>query len=294
MVGWKLFSRLLLGRGAYDNPLYVHEARYSPFWYEVVRRVLLASGFRAVLLAAGAIGYVLAVLYVNNLLFFLVPLLLGLALSTGLTIGPLVAKERVNQRWELLLTTPGGVENVLLGKVGGALWWLRRLLLVVTAAMLLAAGAVGVLSLIFIPAGPIRTGELPVVVLCGVLVVLPLASGMLFLIDRLHQYLLMIAAAVAAGTPAGTVRGALSNASGAILLVWVLEIVVAGSLLALQTGGVVGSGNTLLTLITLGPIASYILELDLTHAILYALITLAARELLITLVWRWSVRRARR
>ena len=220
--------------------------------------------------------------------------LLLLAFITSAALGPIVVEERTKRRWDVLLATPVGVESVLLGKVGGALWWIRYLIIGMGALLALLAAGIGFISLVLIPTGLTTLEDLPIFFLCGAALALPIASAIVFVIDRIQQYLLMVVAALTASASATSMRAAFATSAAAVLFVWVAEFTLAGILLALQVGATKLSDITyMLALAVLGPMVGYIIDMDLIHAVLYAAGTLLLREILIDTLWRWSLRKAR-
>lgn len=293
MQSWKLFSRSNIARDAIDNPVYLREATCVPIWYDAAQRIARFPSLRSGVAAAGGLACILGTLYANNLLFLLVPPLALLLAATGLTLGPIIARERVSQNWPLLLVIPDGIEEVLLNKAAGALAWIRQPLLAMTVLLGGVAIGVGLTSLKLIPTGRGLTPDWPQTALCAALLILPTATAVLFIIDRAQQYVLMIAAALAASTTPASVPLAIFWASTAVLGAWLLEVVTTGLVLLAQPGGVdFTQSTTLLTLLTLGPLPSYILALDAGSVALYSGMTLVVRELLIGFLWRLAVRRA--
>ena len=294
MQSWKLFSRINIARNAIDSPVYLREANCVPVWYDVAQRVGRFPSLRSGVAAGSGLACILGMLYVNNLLFLLIPPLAVLLVSTGLSLGAIVARERVSQNWPLMLVIPDGVEEVLLNKAAGALTWMRHLLLAMT--ILLGSVSIGVAlsSLKLIPTGRGLTPDWPQAALCGAILILPTAAAILFIIDRAQQYVLMIAAALAASTSTASVPVAILGATTAVMGTWLLDVVTTGIVLLLQPGGVDFTSSTrFLTLTTLGPLPSYIMALDAGKVVLYCGLTLVVRELLIGLLWRLAVRRAR-
>lgn len=289
---WKLFVHILLGWDAYDNPVYLREAEHRPVWRRPARWTALSAAARQAALISLALGWIVVVLYFNNLLLLLVPPLLYLAFATAFTLAPIVVQERLSHSWETLLSTPYSVDSILLSKVAGALTWMRPLRLIMGTALIVVTGGVALLSLVLIPASALRGGlELLV---CGLLLLVPIGGGALFLADRIQQYMLMVAAALAAGAASRTLRNAFPAATGAVLLVWLGEALAGAAAVSVYAGRPVPLDPArLLALVTLGPSVLYIAELDLAGAALMGLGTLLLREALIAALWRWSVRLAR-
>jgi hypothetical protein len=294
MYSWKLFKYVIVAWNAEENPVFLREIQHYPVWYGFAQRIALWASVRAGIVMLGFLMWVIIVLYFNNLLFFLVPPLLFFISATGFTLAPIVAQERVQKSWEPLLTIPPTLDLILLGKVGGALWWTRRLMLMMGVIMLTLSIGAGFVSLILIPTGFVRNSDWGEFFLCGGIIVFPIVGSAIFLIDRIQQYLLLVTVVLVGVTATASIRRALSMASAAVLLVWLVEVVVTGVLMALQPGHqALLDGGRILSYATLGPVISYIMELSLSQAVLYIAGTLCVREFLIRCAWRWSVRQAR-
>jgi len=289
MSSWKLFVHALVFWDAFENPVFLRDINRQPIWYGLARRFAAFPALTLGLVGALSLGWAVMSLYLGTLWIWLL-----LVAMTSAALGPTVVEERAKGRWEVLLATPDGVESVLLGKVGGALWWIRYLIIALGALLALLAAGIGFVSLVLIPTGLTTLEDLPIFFLCGAAVTLPVASAILFVIDRTQQYLLMVVAATTASASSGSMRAAFATSAAAVLLVWVAEFTLAGILLALQAGATRLSDATyMLALAVLGPMVGYIIDMDLAHAVLYTVGTLALREILIDTLWRWSLRRAR-
>jgi len=294
MSSWKLFVHALVFWDAFENPVFLRDINRQPIWYGLARRFAAFPALTLGLVGALSLGWAVMSLYLGTLWIWLLLALLLLVAMTSAALGPTVVEERAKGRWEVLLATPDGVESVLLGKVGGALWWIRYLIIALGALLALLAAGIGFVSLVLIPTGLTTLEDLPIFFLCGAAVTLPVASAILFVIDRTQQYLLMVVAATTASASSGSMRAAFATSAAAVLLVWVAEFTLAGILLALQAGATRLSDATyMLALAVLGPMVGYIIDMDLAHAVLYTVGTLALREILIDTLWRWSLRRAR-
>ena len=293
MSSWKLFVHALAFWSAFENPVFLLEIKRQPIWYGLARRLAAFPALTLGVVGALSLGWALIALYLGTLWIWLLLALLLLAAMTSAALGPMVVEERAKGRWEVLLTIPDGVESVLLGKVGGALWWIRYLIIALAALLALLAAGVGFVSLVLIPTGLTTLEDLPIFLLCGAAVALPAASAAVFVVDRTQQYLLMVAAAMAASTSASSMRAAFTNSAAAVLLVWAAEFTLAGIVLALQAGTTrLAEAPYMLALAVLGPMAGYIVDLTLAQAVLYMAVTLALREIIIDTLWRLSLRRA--
>lgn len=294
LSSWKLFVHALVFWDAFENPVFLRDINRQPIWYGLARHFAAFPGLTLGLVGVLSLAWALVALYLGTLWVWLLLVLLLLVFMTSAALGPIVVEERAKGRWEVLLATPDGVESVLLGKVGGALWWIRYLIIALSALLALLAAGIGFISLVLIPTGLTTLDDLPIFFLCGAAVALPITSAVLFVIDRTQQYLLMVVAATAASASAASMRAAFATSAAAVLLVWVAEFVLAATLLALQAGATRLSDLTyMLALAALGPTVGYIIDMDLPHAVLYAAGTLLLRETLIDTLWRWSLRRAR-
>lgn len=295
MNSWQLFRHVLAPKDAFNDPVFLREARQAPLWHAAARWVAQLTHFQVGLMLAGGIAFVIVLLAVNNLLVVLLPPLALLCLGTGLTIGPIIALERSRQSWELLLTIPAGLEAVLTAKVSGALSWLRNLMFIMGGLLVVVALGIGVFSLVLIPNHLARASSQSLVALCGITLMVPLGMGLLFIVDRIQHYLLLITAALAASSLSTSVPVAVAAANAAIAFVWLLEIVTTTVVVTLQADGAQAlHKSNLLALTTLGPTISYILTLDLGRVLLAMLGTLAAREALLIGLWRVAVYNAGR
>ena len=294
MISWKLFLHMVLAHNAYQNPVYWHEATHPPIWQDLARRLSLVKEGQAAWIAALGVLWIVATFFVNNLLFFLVPPLILLITLTVLAIAPLVVEERTRQRWELLLITPGGAEEVLVGKASGGLYWIQQMLVVMAVLLLFVAACVGLYSIILIPNAVIHTAEESHVYLCGFVLVLLMAGAVLFVIDRIQHYTLIVLTVLAASTSSPSVRQAVLMANAGIAVLWLAESAITEFFLVLHAGWAWRAGPSyLLARLTLGPAVGYIMQADLLEAGLFIIVTLALREAAIWGLWRWVLRVAR-
>ncbi len=294
MTSWKLFVHVLLAQNSYDNAIFMREVEQIPVWHDWLQRLGRTAGLKTGLLLGSAILWTISVLYVNNLLFVLIPLLLSFTLATGLSLGPLVPAEREKQRWEILLSVPAGAEMILMGKMGGALWRMRHFMFIMTMLLIMVALGVGAISsLVLLPIERAKAGWSELT-LCGVMFLLMLLGSAVFIVDRVQQYLLIITAGIAGGTSATNSRTALLAAGGAALFAWFFEIGATGTIMLLQhKEAILLERGQILSWATLGPMVSYILRLDRGWAVVYIVVTLLVRELLIGSLWRWTLHHAR-
>lgn len=293
MQSWKLFTQIVIAQHAHYNPIFLRETSHLPVWYVKTWRYAFSSYLRFMFIAAVILLYVVSILFVNNLLFLFIPPLILLLLTTCLTLGPLVPEERVKQSWELLGALPDGVEAVLMGKAGGALWWMRRLMLGIVILQAVMAAGIGLLSLTLIPTSMARNNASAEFFLCGMVLIMPAISILLFAFDRAQQYVLMVTAILVASTSSPSVRVGLSNALVAVLGVWFAEVLGVIGLFALQTGPIPLSRTSLLAFVALGPMGNFSLRMDLLSAVLNTVLVFLLRELAVSILWRWAVRQAR-
>lgn len=291
MVTWMLFVYAFWGWGASENAIFIRDANHDPFWRNAVRRI---TRFRAVWLLIGLFLGIAGILYVNNVLIFFVPPLLIFTLALALTLGPVVVEERTKSRWEFLLAVPYDMRAIMLGKAGGALWHIRFLTYTIGILLMCASAVVGITSLTVIPAGITRTSGWQSLGLWGVLLITPVVSSLLFIFDRMQYYALLAVAALASGTAARSIRAALLTAIAVVLFIWMVEIAVAEAFLTLGQGEAWQLNTTsILSVATLGPTASYISQMALSHAAFFIIGTVLLREVLVASLWRWTLHSAR-
>ena len=294
MNSWRLFISGIVFWEAYESPIFVRQTEQKPIWYNSIHAISSTPGLALALVAGGLLPLIIIVLYFKNFfLFLLLPRFLLIS-ATGLTIAPLVVDERVKGNWETLLAMPFSPRELLLGKVGGALWWLRYAFLAISALLFLVALSVGFVSLALIPTKLPGANEVPIFVLCVGVLVLPVVWSIVFVVDRVQQFLLVISTAVAVSTSTSSPRTAFFSSMSAILIVWMMEAVFAGIVVTLQAGhSTLVSETSLLALVTLGPVVNFIVELNLAQTVFWTLCTLLGREIAIRSLWSWAEHRAR-
>ena len=291
MVTWMLFVYVFWGWGASDNAIFIRDAGHEPIWQNTVQRI---ARFRIVWLLIGLFWGIIGIWYVNNVLFFFVPPLVIFTLALALTLGPIVVEERTKSRWEFLLAVPYDMRVILLGKASGALWHIRFLTYAIGILLMCASAVVGTTSLTLIPVGITQTGGWYNLGLCGLLFITPVLGGLLFIFDRMQHYALLAVAALASGTATHSIRAALLTAIAVVLLIWLVEIAATVSFFTLEQGEAWRLNATrILSVATLGPTASYISQMDLSHAALFVIGTLLLREVLSASLWRWTLHSAR-
>lgn len=293
MTSWKLFTHIVAARYGYQNPVFLRETRHEPVWWASAQRITGWDALRQTLVLGGVLLWAVAVLLVRDLLFFLIPPLLIMLAATAFTVGPLVVEERIKGSWASVLATPLGVEAVLLGKTGGAMHWIRYLTYGMAALLFLVAFGVGFVSLVLIPPGLARIGDVTVLALCGLLVIIPIGIVGLFIIDRVQQYMLVLALVLAAAVHVTSIRAALSQAMTAVILAWAGEVAGGVLLLSVLPGSsFTGNVGSVIALATVGPFAVYLPHLALGQVLAGALLTMALREAIVALVWRHVLRAA--
>ncbi len=283
-------------------PVFVREATYLPPWRVALR-----------LMNQDAVPALTVVALVQLLILLRAPLPLatrclvgGLLLLTmilasvmtwsvllGLALGPTIVRERERATWDTLRTTPFDTATLVLSKARGALWSLRVVILLARGAILLAALVAALLSLSLIEHThwPFLS-DLSPYGMCGVGLLVMSAGSILYLLDRAQQFTLMATAALAVSAGARTVRVAVPGANAAAFAFWLLDAGLAAVVLALQPVPAATLQERLITLALLGPIPAYLAELSLGWAVLAVTFTLALREAVIALVWRWTLRAA--
>mgnify|MGYP001419216729 CR=1 FL=1 len=293
MFSWKLFRRLTNYWAAIDNPVFARETQRAPLWQHVASRMAQSSGLLVVL--TGVLCYLSTVIayYAQTLLVLLVPLIILWTLLLSLTMAPVVVREREEQTWQTLRTTPMELDSIMLGKAAGALWWLRHLMRALIGLTLIGAIAVGIGSLVFVSFEDEMLSTLPVPLICGLTVALPMVSSTLFLVDRAQQMMLAALCGLAISAQSRTVRLAAPLAVTIALLVTALDMAV-GLLVLTQLEQITTPLHELgLLLLLFGPAVVYLAELPFWVAVGVALLTLLAREGAIWLGWQWTLRAAR-
>lgn len=293
MTSWKILRHLIIFWSAADNPVFLRETQRPPIWHNYYARLSQTTGLALMLGGLSCYMLTLLVFFLQNLLILLVPLLGFWLLLTGLTLAPAVVGERERYTWETLRTTPLEMPAILLGKAGGALWWERDMLRVMIGALILFAAGVGLVSLVLVPTNEAGTLQIPSSLICLAALILPIVMAVTFIVDRAQYFVLIVVSMLAASASTRSTRGALAGATVTTLIIWMVDIGVAGTVLALQPGRATLTVETdWLVLVTLGPVASYMTELDIGPMFATIGLTLVARELLIRAIWQLTVQRA--
>ena len=294
MSSWQLLIHLIWFSEMSDNPIFLREANRAPLWQKILRRLSHATGLMLVLGGLGCYLSVLLVFFLNNLLILVAPFLFLWTMLVGMTLGPVVVGERERRTWEILRATPFNTETILLGKACGALWWLRDIIRLMTGFLVMVAAGVGLVSLVLTPTLSDRTlGDLPEIAVCGLAMVVPFFSAGIFIVDRAQQFVLTAVMSLAASAPSKSIQSALVGGGGVALVVWLLDVGVAIGVLALEPGQLVTESPTdLLVMAIMGPMIGYLNVVSFARMMIYMALTLLGRELVVRLLWRWTVRTA--
>jgi hypothetical protein len=290
MSSLKLLRQLMIFWHAVENPLFMRETNHPPVWYRVYKRLARATGVSLVI--GGLVCYLsmVVVFLLNNVLILIIPVLMFWMVLTSLTLAPVVVGEREQQTWETLRTTPLDTESIVIGKAGGALWWQRDLLRAMIALLLLFAVGIALVSLILVPMSD-QTAHYSDLLLCGSALVIPVILATVFVADRAQQFALTVAGVLATSASARSNRVALASAVVVSFLLPPPPIGVAGVLLAIQPGRTSLTVETNWTVLaTLGPVAEYLAELPLERVALYVSATLLVREVMVRVLWSWTIR----
>lgn len=293
MFSWKLFRRLTNYWAAIDNPVFNREIQREPLWQRFAARAAQSSGLMVLL--TGVLCYLSMIVsyYAETVLVLFVPLVVAWILLLSLTMAPVVVREREEQTWQTLRTTPLEIDSILLGKAAGALWWLRHVMRALMGLTLVGAIGVGIGSLIFVSFEDEALSTLPIPLICGLTIVLPMLSSALFLADRGQQMIIAALCALAVSAQSRTVRLAAPLAVVTALLATALDAAIALFVLTQLEQLTIPLHEIGLLLLLFGPAVIYLAELPFWIALGAALLTLLAREGLIWLAWRWTLRAAR-
>jgi hypothetical protein len=308
MQSWQLFKHLIPFRESEVEftPVFLRERQRSFRWWTVTLppRAVRISLPAAVLVV---VVYVLALVMVPMSLvtycltgLVVWPLIalpsLGLwALPLGLTLAPVVVRERIAGTWHTLRLTPLDTETILLSKARAALVRIKPWLIIFRAVLIGVSLVAAMVSLNLIEYITHSYPSLPVLNACGVGTLVMVITALVFLIDRAQQFVLMAVAALAVSASSGSERLTLPGANAAALLVWMADLGVSIVVFSLHPGGVaISLRGSLPLLVMLGPVAGYAGYLPPGWAVLSVIMTLIIRELAVRLLWRWTVNAARR
>ena len=179
----------------------------------------------------------LALACMTNLVLLPVLLLPSLALWTiplGLTLAPVIVRERVLNTWHTLRITPMDTQTLVLSKARAALLRLDGFMALSRAAMIVAAAMVSAISLNLIAHLTHQYSDrLPALEACGLGSLIMVLSALIFLVDRAQQFTLMALAALAAGASGPSIRIALPGAIASALLAWMIDVGIAEAIIAL-------------------------------------------------------------
>ena len=306
MQSWQLFKHLIPLRDSEleFTPVFMRERRRSFRWWTVSLppRMIQVSLPAAVLLV---IVYVLALVMLpmslvtyclTGLVIWPVIALpsLGLwALPLGLTLAPVVVRERVAGTWHTLRLTPLDTETILLGKARAALVRIRPWLIIFRAVLIGVSLITAMVSLNLIEHITRAYPSLPPLNACGIGTLVMLIAALIFLVDRAQQFVLMAVAALAVSASSGSERLSLPGANAAAFLAWMADLGAVIVVFSLHPAGVaVSLRGSLPLLVMLGPVAGYTGYLPPGWAVLLLAITLLVRELVVRWLWRWTVNAA--
>jgi hypothetical protein len=106
---------------------------------------------------------------------------------------------------------------------------------------------------------------------------------------------MMVVAALAVSSSSSSMRSALTNGLIAVGLAWAVDVAVAIGVLAIQPAGAVRDFEfSIATMITLGPLAGYLAELDPLMILIAIALTLVGREIVIRQLWAVTIHGAER
>lgn len=314
MTSWRLLRYLLPRQDLplhQQTPIFLREMAYVPAWQrstQIIKRIpFRLLGWIAILYIAGFLvidraqtATCLSTVYLLVLPVLLLSLSLLLwVLPLCVALSPVIVRERERASWELLCTTPYSVEEILLDKARAALWslyysWGRVGILQVQVLAMILLGT-GFMQAVSIALGADDTGSgfATRSLWCGGSLVVVLIITGVFFFDRAQQLMTMATAALVVSALASSTRTAFTSALVIVFLVWGLDVAVAIGLLAIQPAGVVRDPQLSVTaVITLGPLAGYIIELPWLTVLLAIGFTLILREAVLRGLWQLAVRRA--
>jgi hypothetical protein len=289
MTSWQLLRDLLGFWRATNNPIFWRTIQRPPVWYKIYQRAKEATGVMLVLGGLGCYSLTLVIFLFNNLLILIAPLLIVWTLLIGMTLGPVIVHERIQGTWTLLRITPLDTHTLLLGKASGALWWLRDIVRAMTGLLWLVAIGVGLVSMILTPTYGGLFDNNDASLLCLAAFVVPVVCAGVYAADRAQQFALMVAVALGVSASARSVRMSLTGASAGTFGIWLLDVSLAASVVAVNPTHAPISAGDWLALAILGPVVGYVAVLPLLHAALVIGATLLVREVAIRALWRWTV-----
>jgi hypothetical protein len=307
MKSWQLFRHLTPFRASEleFTPIFQRERKLTPLWGMITLPPGIGRvGFPAMALAM--IVYLLALVFVSDPLvtyclstlavwpLLLLPSLVLWTLPLGLTLAPVVVRERAAGTWFTLRTTPFDTETILLSKARAALLRLKPLMILSRGALAFGSLIAAMASLNLVEYATHAYPTLSPLGACGVGTLVMVVSAVVYLIDRAQQFVFMVTAALAASVSSTSARATLPGANAAAFLAWLADMAGALAWIAVHPGGATdGFTATLRLLVMLGPAAGYMAYLTPGWAVLGMLLTFVFREIAVRLVWRWTVRAAR-
>lgn len=210
----------------------------------------------------------------------------------GALLGPCIARERMNHTWDVLRVTPADTEMIVLGKTHAAMWRLYPAIRSARTVLLLASLAPAALSMNLLDSLTM-TYTTSHGGICGAGIVFMLAGALIFMLDRMQQFTLMGAAALAISVSARSVERGTVSATLAAGIAWLVDVGIAVVLLAVLPRWVtLGIANRTALLVMLGPLGGYLAELHIHEATVCIAGTFIARELAIRALWRWTIHTA--
>jgi hypothetical protein len=307
MRSWQLFKHLIPLRDSEVEftPVFLRERQRAFRWWTVsLPPRLTRVSFPAAVL--------IVIMYVAGLIFAPIPFvtycLTGLliwpllilpslgwwALPLGLTLAPVVIRERVAGTWHTLRLTPLDTETILLSKARAALMRIRPLLIVFRALLIAVSLVAAMMSVNLIEH---LTHSYPSLSsnACGIGTLVMAIAALVFLIDRAQQFVLMAIAALAVSASSASERLTLPGANAAAFLVWMADLSAVIVVFSLHPdGAAISLRASLPLLVAIGPVGVYARHLSPGFAVLLIVATLIIRELAVRLLWHWTVSAARR
>ncbi|HEX3053078.1 MAG TPA: hypothetical protein VHP83_20635 [Aggregatilineaceae bacterium] len=288
MSSWTLLRNALLGWFVIlDNPIYWHEIDHHISRGNLARWLSYLQNLSLPLAGLSCFVFGMAgVYYPFMLLLTLLVILIAWYGIICLLFAPIVAEERYQQTWELLIATALPIETILLGKIQSICSQLRFSIIALGVVLLLAALALGLVYRDIMPfyANPVTQ--------CGMSLVTMSVIGGLFLADRWQHYVGMVVMAVASSAGALSSRQAALNALVGVFGMWLVEIL--GTLLVIILWLPAEKiGQTLLVITALGPAAAYLDTMPILPALLLIVLTLLLREAVVRSLWARANRMAR-
>ncbi|MBN2303184.1 MAG: hypothetical protein JXQ72_01825, partial [Anaerolineae bacterium] len=226
LLSWTLLQRLnVLNHSSLENhPVCLREVDFPPAWKTIDR----ALGRLLVVVVFGVIGALIigtqydsvVVACLNGAACLLFPALIvapSLALWTlplGLTLGPVIVRERERQTWDTIRTIPLDLDLLLVCKARGALWWLVGGLRNLRVLLAFMGSIVGLGALLVLDTSVNLERQIDSDLLMFVIVVIVLTGGMLlFVFDRAQQLVLMCLAALVTSATSRSMRVAVAGAA---------------------------------------------------------------------------------